>query len=125
LHRLTMPSRTRWRRNTGAGPCLLPGVRSRANIAAMRINVRVQTRSRLDLVGGRYGTADPPTLIVRVRAAPHGGHANAACLKILAEALDVPRQAVTIVAGARAKSKIVEVEGADPTRLHTFLGISE
>ena len=88
----------------------------------MRIHIRVQTRARDDRAGGRYGEGDPPILIVRVRAAPHEGRANAACRKTLAEAFGVPRQAVTIVAGASARSKIVEVQGADPARLELLLG---
>lgn len=87
----------------------------------MRINVRVQTRARENFVGGRYGDGDPPTLVVHVRAAPHEGRAIAACVKLLAEALGVPRQAVRIVAGERSKSKIIEIEGADHTRFEALL----
>ena len=93
-------------------------------VATMRIHIRVQTRAREDVVGGRYGNDEPPILIVRVRAAPHEGRANAACVRALAEALGVPRQAVRIAAGERSKSKIVEVRGADPARIDTLLGMS-
>lgn len=91
----------------------------------MRINVRVQTRARADFVGGRYGDSDPPSLIVRVRAVPYEGLANAACLEVLAEAFGVPRRAVRIIAGASARSKIVEIDGADPTRFDELLETSE
>lgn len=87
----------------------------------MRINVRVQTRTRNDFVGGRYGNSDPASLIVRVRAAPHEGMANAACVEALASAFGVPRRAVRIIAGASARSKIVEIDGADPTRFEQLL----
>lgn len=87
----------------------------------MRINVRVKTRAQSDFVGGRYGSADPPTLVVHVRAAPSAGKANAACEAALAQAFGVARDAVTIVAGARGRSKIVEVRGADPARLNSLL----
>jgi uncharacterized protein len=90
----------------------------------MRIHVRVQTRARQDLVGGRHGSDDPPVLTIRVRAAPHAGEANAACQELLADAFGVPRRAVTIVAGARARSKVVEVRGGDPARLQALLGAS-
>jgi uncharacterized protein YggU (UPF0235/DUF167 family) len=91
----------------------------------MRIVIRVQTRARNDFVGGRYGNGDPPILVVRVRAAPEAGNANAACVKSLAQAFGVPRRAVTIVTGARGKSKIVDVQGADPNRLQTLLETSD
>jgi uncharacterized protein len=88
----------------------------------MRINIRVHTRAHKDAVGGRYGSEDPPTLVVRVRAAPVDGLANAACVKALAMAFEVPRNRVKIVAGASARSKVVDVEGADPQRLKDLLG---
>jgi uncharacterized protein len=91
----------------------------------MRIHVRVHPRARQDHVGGRHGDGEPPTLIVRVRAAPHAGEANAACRKALAEAFGVPRRDVTIVAGATSRSKTVEVQGADPARLQTLLGSTD
>ena len=87
----------------------------------MRIGVRVQTRAQSDFVGGRYGSADPPVLVVRVRAAPTTGQANAACVAALAKAFGVSRKAVSIVAGARGRSKLVDVQGADPLRLKSLL----
>jgi len=91
----------------------------------VRIHVRVRTGSRDDFVGGRYGSEEPPTLIVRVRALPHDGHANASCRRLLARAFGVSRDAVSIIAGAKSRTKIVEVRGADPGRFHTLLGLSD
>jgi uncharacterized protein len=91
----------------------------------VRIQVRVHPRARQDHVGGRHGEGEPPTLIVRVRAAPHDGEANAACQKVLADAFGVPRQAVTIVTGAKSRSKTIEVDGADATRFQDLLGPSD
>jgi len=87
----------------------------------MRIKIRVHTRAQHDVVGGRYGRDDPPTLVVRVRAAPTEGLANAACVKALAAAFGVPRNGVKIVTGARARSKVVDVQGADANRLKSLL----
>ena len=87
----------------------------------MRIQVRVHPRAREDHVGGRHGDGEPPTLIVRVRAAPHAGEANAACQRVLAEAFGVPRQAVQIIAGAKSRSKTFEVDGADTARFQALL----
>ena len=65
-------------------------------------------------MGGRYGTADPPVLVVRVVEPAVDGRANQACLEALAKALDVPKRAITIVAGTSSRTKMVEVEGGDP-----------
>jgi uncharacterized protein YggU (UPF0235/DUF167 family) len=90
----------------------------------MRIKIRIHTRAPNDAVGGRYGCDDPPTLVVRVRAAPTEGLANAACVKALALAFGVPRSQVTIVTGARSRSKVVDVQGGDPVRLRRLLEAS-
>jgi uncharacterized protein YggU (UPF0235/DUF167 family) len=73
----------------------------------MVITVRVHTRaSRARTVwsGDR--------LDVWVTAPPVGGAANAAVLKAVADELDVPASAVTLRAGARARTKLVEVDAA-------------
>lgn len=87
----------------------------------MQIRVRVRPLARSNEVGGRYGDGDPPVLVVRVQAGPYEGRANASCIEALAQAFDVPRHAVTIVAGKSARSKLVEVQGADPARLASLL----
>ena len=65
-------------------------------------------------MGGRYGDAEPPVLIVRVTARAIDGRANAATVKALADALGAPRRSVRIVTGEKARTKVVEVESADP-----------
>jgi len=47
----------------------------------------------------------------RVAAPPERGRANRALVELLAEALGVPRERVTVVAGASGRRKVVEVEG--------------
>lgn len=80
----------------------------------VRLTVRVHPGARTDEVGGRYGTDEPPVLIVRIAAPARGGRANQRLVRVLASALGVPPRAVTIVAGARGRTKVVEVSGADP-----------
>ncbi|MGC8667317.1 MAG: DUF167 domain-containing protein [Chthonomonadales bacterium] len=46
-----------------------------------------------------------------VCAVPAGGEANEAVIRLLAEALDVPRSRIRIVRGHTARVKIVSVEG--------------
>jgi uncharacterized protein YggU (UPF0235/DUF167 family) len=50
-------------------------------------------------------------LAVRVAAPPVDGAANAALIRVLAAALDVPPSAIAVVAGTTARVKRVEVRG--------------
>ena len=83
----------------------------------VRFSVRVQPRSSKPGVAGLHGDA----LKVRVGAAPVDGAANDAVIAVIADALDVPRRAVTIVSGATSRSKVVEVLGVTPASLATWL----
>jgi uncharacterized protein YggU (UPF0235/DUF167 family) len=49
---------------------------------------------------------------VRVAAPPVDGAANAALVRVLADALHVPPSAIRIVAGAAGRRKVVDVTGA-------------
>ena len=62
---------------------------------------------------GRSGVAGirDGALLVRVNAPPVEGAANAELIEVLARLLDVPKRAVTIVAGERSRLKRVRVEG--------------
>jgi hypothetical protein len=51
---------------------------------------------------------------VRVAEAPERGRANEAVLRLLAEALALPRTALTLVSGHSAREKIVELTGIGP-----------
>jgi len=68
-------------------------------------------------VGGERDGA----LVVRVSARPVGGQATEAALVALAAAFGVRRRAVTLVAGASSRTKVIEVEGADPAALGRLL----
>ena len=59
---------------------------------------------------GVAGTRDGAVLI-RLNAPPVDGAANAELIEILAAALGLPRRAITIVAGERARTKRVRVTG--------------
>jgi uncharacterized protein YggU (UPF0235/DUF167 family) len=52
-------------------------------------------------------------LAVRVTAAPVNGAANAALVRLVARALDVPRSRVALVVGASSRRKVLEVDGLD------------
>jgi uncharacterized protein YggU (UPF0235/DUF167 family) len=58
-------------------------------------------------VVGRHGEAWK----VRVAAAPERGRANDAVVALLAAALSLPREDITVVAGVSARDKVVELVG--------------
>jgi uncharacterized protein len=79
----------------------------------MRITVRVRPGSARPGVGGQHDGA----LVVRVRERAVDGQATAAALVAIAAAFGVRRSAVTLVAGASSRTKIVDIAGADPAAL--------
>ena len=79
----------------------------------MRLTVWVRPGSARPGVGGEHDGA----LVVRVTARAVDGRAPAAALTAIADAFGVRRHAVTLVAGAASRRKIVEVTGADPAVL--------
>jgi uncharacterized protein YggU (UPF0235/DUF167 family) len=81
--------------------------------------------------GSPYGSGPPRrgpgsaenngALVVRVSAPAIGGRATEAALTAVAGALGVRRHAVTLIAGASSRTKIVEIEGADSGALNRLL----
>jgi uncharacterized protein len=69
------------------------------------VRLRVAPASVRPGVVGRHGDAWK----VRVAAPPEGGRANEAVVRLLAEALGVPRQDVTLVSGQGARDKVVNL----------------
>ena len=58
---------------------------------------------------GRYGEAWK----IRVAAAPERGRANEEVIAVIADALDISRAAIRLVAGASSRDKIVELQGIE------------
>jgi uncharacterized protein YggU (UPF0235/DUF167 family) len=84
---------------------------------AVRITVWVRPGSTRPGVGGERSGA----LVVRVSARAVGGQATEAALAAVAAAFGVRRRAVTLVAGASSRTKILDVEGAEPATLSRLL----
>ena len=82
------------------------------------IAVRVIPRAARSGLAGRRGDA----LLVRLQAPPVEGAANDALIEVLAKALQVPKRAISIVAGDRSRRKRVLVVGIDATTAATRLG---
>ncbi len=75
-----------------------------------RLRLRVSPGAGRAAIVGRYGEGWK----IRVTAAPEGGRANDAVLRLLAEALAVPRESLTLVSGHSGRDKIVELAGLGP-----------
>ena len=76
-----------------------------------RLRLRVSPGARANRHGvvGRHGEAWK----LRVAAAPEGGKANEAVLRLLADELDLPRSSIALVSGHAGRDKVVEVTGID------------
>lgn len=83
--------------------------------------VRVVPRSSREEVAGLHGDA----LKVKLTAPPVEGAANEACLRFLADCLDIPRGQVSLVAGQRGRDKMIEARGVDEARVRRAFGLTE
>jgi len=79
--------------------------------------VKVQPRARKNAVLGDLDGA----VKISLAAPPVDGRANKACVEFLAELLDVPRSAVTIVSGETNRRKVVRVAGISAERVRSKL----
>lgn len=78
--------------------------------ASTRVRLRVSPGAGRAGIVGRHGDGWK----VRVTAPPEHGRANEAVLRLVAEALALPRDALTLVAGHGGRDKIVELTGLGP-----------
>jgi uncharacterized protein len=82
------------------------------------VAVRVKPRGGRDAVEGVV----EGRLVVRVSAPPVEGRANAAVERLVADALGVPKSRAAVVAGAKAREKLVRVEGLSAAEARARLG---
>ena len=78
-------------------------------VPSTRLRLRVSPGARSNAIVGRHGEGWK----VRVTAAPEGGKANDALLRLLAERLDLPSKSLSLVSGSSSKDKVVELHGID------------
>ncbi len=83
------------------------------------LTVKAQPRAAADAVAG----ADADWVRVRLRAPPVDGKANAALTAFLADALGLPKRAVTLLSGETGRLKRVRVSGLDAGTVRARLGI--
>ena len=76
------------------------------------LTVRLTPKGGRDQIDGVEEMSDGRAVLkVRVRAAPTEGEANAALLKVIASALGVAPRMVTLLSGATARIKRLQIEG--------------
>lgn len=80
----------------------------------IRIALKVVPGSTREGIAGWLGDA----LKVRVRAPAEAGRANAAVVRVVAEALGLTTDAVRIASGGASPKKILEIDGLDLATLH-------
>lgn len=82
------------------------------------LTLKVIPNAPRDEIAGWLGDA----LKVRVRAPAVEGRANAALTDLLAESLDLPRRAVTLLRGERSRHKTVSIAGLALVEVRRRLG---
>jgi hypothetical protein len=82
-----------------------------------RLRLRVSPGAARAAVVGRHGEGWK----IRVAAPPEGGRANDAVVRLLAETLALPRDAVTLVSGHGGRDKIVELAGVEAAQIEERL----
>lgn len=88
--------------------------------AGLFVAVRLTPKSSQDAIDGLERRGGLTAVKARVRAVPEKGKANQALETLMARWLDVPRSRVGVVAGAKSRSKTVEVAG-DPEELSILM----
>jgi hypothetical protein len=83
------------------------------------IAVKVIARASKSAVSGIRDGA----LLVRLNAAPVDGAANAELLEVMADALGVPKRAITITSGETSRRKTLHVAGITAAAVLTKLNV--
>ena len=80
------------------------------------LDVRLTPKGGRDAIDGVVQLADGRSVLkARVRAAPTGGEANDALIRLIAKVMGVPPRDVALVSGATARVKRLTVSGDGPT----------
>ena len=77
---------------------------------AVRLSVRAKPRAKTSRIVQADG-GDRICVVVALAAQPVDGQANDALVRVLADALELPRARITLARGASAKQKLVDVYG--------------
>ena len=86
-------------------------------MASELVSLQIQPRSSCDAVVGERDGA----VLIRLRAAPVDGQANASLQRFVADRLGVPRQRVRLVRGQSGRRKLMAVEGLSAAEVRLLL----
>jgi hypothetical protein len=117
-----MPKRDR---HPAPAPAPVPGAFRVTTKGAVHVSVRVTPGARDD---GVALAATGDVVAVRTTAPPRDGAANAAVCLLVAQALQLPKRAASVVAGESSRDKVLllaDVTAADVARLVEALRASE
>jgi hypothetical protein len=79
----------------------------------VRLRLKVAPKAKRNAIGGLQPEADGGVVLkVAVTAAPEDGKANAAVIALLAKEWGVAKTAISVVAGATDRRKLVEIRGS-------------
>ena len=81
------------------------------------VDVRVIPRAIRSAIAGTRGDA----LLVRLKAPPVDGAANAELIRLLADVLGVPQRNIQIVSGERSRGKRVRISGRSVAEVERLL----
>lgn len=95
----------------------IPGGKPWSPIASgVAVSVRLTPKGGRDAIDGIETMSDNRAVLkIRGRAAPSEGEANAVLIKLIATAVGVPPRDVTLVTGATARIKRLNISGDGPT----------
>ena len=89
----------------------------RTTEGGVAVALRLTPKASANRIRGIEKQADGAFVLkAAVTAAPEGGKANAALLKLLARAWKLPKTSLSVVSGATSRRKVVHVAG-DPADL--------
>ena len=95
----------------------------RACPGGVRVRLKVTPKAKRAQFGGLLDEPDgEKALKVAVTAAPEGGKANEAVIALLAKEWGVAKSAVSVVAGATDRRKLVEIRGPSQALLARLQG---
>ncbi len=86
--------------------------------ASCRLEVKVIPGASRDEVAGTMGNA----VKIKLRAPPVEGRANEALIAFLADQLDLPRRAFSLVHGDTSRQKLLRIDGLDLATVRARLG---
>jgi uncharacterized protein len=92
-----------------------------SRMAAAEVRVRVRAGARRE----ELLQTDDGWMVARVTAPAHEGRANKALCRRVAKQLRIAPSKVAIVRGARAREKLIRVDGMDQAAVNAALGMSQ